>query len=77
MDVIFKDRVIKKYKIIKGDTISKIAIKLNNSVEELYDLNDLNSSKIFAGKYLFCFMKMINLFLRLENIGCMLLAKGR
>ena len=52
MDVIFKDRVIKKYKIIKGDTISKIAIKLNNSVEELYDLNDLNSSKIFAGKYL-------------------------
>ena len=52
IDVIFKDRVIKKYKIIKGDTLSKIAIKLNNSVEELYDLNDLNSSKIFAGKYL-------------------------
>lgn len=52
IDVIFKDRVIKKYKIIKGDTLSKIAIKLNNSVEELYDLNDLDSSKIFAGKYL-------------------------
>ncbi len=52
LDIIFEDRIIKKYKIIKGDTLSKIAIKLNNSVEELYDLNNLNSSKIIAGKYL-------------------------
>ena len=52
LDKIFKDRIVKKYKIIKGDTLSKIAIKLNNSVEELYDLNNLNSSKIIAGKYL-------------------------
>ena len=52
LDIIFEDRIVKKYKIIKGDTLSKIAIKLNNSVEELYDLNNLNSSKIIAGKYL-------------------------
>tara|TARA_B100000945_G_scaffold181741_1_gene145633 strand:- start:2685 stop:3884 length:1200 start_codon:yes stop_codon:yes gene_type:complete len=52
LDIIFEDRIIKKYKIIKGDTLSKIAIKLNNSVEELYDLNNLNSTKIIAGKYL-------------------------
>ena len=52
LDIIFEDRIIKKYKIIKGDTLSKIAIKLNNSVEELYDLNNLKSTKIIAGKYL-------------------------
>ena len=52
LDIIFEDRIVKKYKIIKGDTLSKIAIKLNNSVEELYDLNNLNSSKIIAGEYL-------------------------
>ena len=49
-------RVVGDYLIKKGDTISKIAIKFNISIEEIYRLNNLSDSKIIAGKKLLIYL---------------------
>tara|TARA_B100000131_G_scaffold117769_1_gene114565 strand:+ start:15847 stop:17112 length:1266 start_codon:yes stop_codon:yes gene_type:complete len=50
------ERVISKYKIKKGDTLSKIAIEFNNTLNDLYELNNLDSSKIIRGEYLLVYL---------------------
>ena len=51
------ERIVIKYKIKKGDTLSSISLKFNNSIEDLIKLNDLVDSKIIAGKMLFVYSK--------------------
>lgn len=53
-------RIVGEYLIKKGDTISKIAIKFNISIEEIYKLNNLHDSKIIAGKKLLIYLNSQN-----------------
>ena len=54
-------RIVGEYLIKKGDTISKIAIKFNISIEEIYKLNNLHDSKIIAGKKLLIYLNSQNI----------------
>ena len=53
-------RIVGEYLIKKGDTISKIAIKFNISIEEIYKLNNLHDSKIIAGKSFLIYLNSQN-----------------
>ena len=46
-----------KYEIRKGDTLSAIALKFSNSIDEIYKLNNLTSSRIYAGDSILVYKK--------------------
>jgi len=54
-------RDLHKYKIKKGDTLSGIALKFSNSIDEIYTLNNLSSSVIYAGDTILVYKKLRSL----------------
>ena len=54
-------RNLHKYKIKKGDTLSGIALKFSNSIDEIYTLNNLSSSVIYAGDTILVYKKLRSL----------------
>ena len=54
-------RNLHKYKIKKGDTLSGIALKFSNSIDEIYTLNNLSSSTIYAGDTILVYKKSSSL----------------
>ncbi|MBT89428.1 MAG: hypothetical protein CMN79_02935 [Spirochaetales bacterium] len=51
------NRDLHTYKIEKGDTLSGIALKFSNSIDEIYILNNLSSSTIYAGDTILVYKK--------------------
>ena len=51
-------KVIFKYTVIKGDTLSKIGKIYSNEVDEIIKLNNLNSSLIYVGQELLVYKKI-------------------
>ena len=54
-----------RYKIREGDTLSGIALKFSNSIDEIYTLNNLTSSRIYAGDFILVY-KRTNRYKKIE-----------
>ena len=53
-----RSKVLFKYKIKKGDTLSEISKIYSNSIEEIVKLNNLKSTSIFTGQELLIYKQI-------------------
>ena len=53
-----RSKVLSKYKVKKGDTLSEISKIYSNSIEEIIKLNNLESTSIFTGQELLIYKQV-------------------